>query len=86
MTRGLRVFDLGRSRRDAGAVKFKRNQGFEPQPLHYAYGLLRSRKLPSLHTFESAHESPSPSLDMPARLGFVTTLRTPRQVSVLGRD
>jgi FemAB-related protein (PEP-CTERM system-associated) len=47
VTRGLRVFDLGRSRRDAGAVKFKRNQGFEPQPLHYAYGLLRSRKLPS---------------------------------------
>ena len=45
--RGLRGFDLGRSRRDAGAVKFKRNQGFTPQDLHYAYGLVRSRELPS---------------------------------------
>jgi len=45
--RGLRRFDLGRSRRDAGAVKFKTNQGFAPEPLHYAYGLVRSKGLPS---------------------------------------
>jgi len=45
--RGLKRFDLGRSRRDAGAVKFKRNQGFEAAPLHYSYGLVRSRGLPS---------------------------------------
>jgi FemAB-related protein (PEP-CTERM system-associated) len=44
---GLTGFDLGRSRKDAGAVKFKRNQGFEPRPLHYAYGLVRSKELPS---------------------------------------
>jgi FemAB-related protein (PEP-CTERM system-associated) len=47
--RGLRGFDLGRSRRDAGAVKFKRNQGFEARDLHYAYGLLRSKELPSFN-------------------------------------
>jgi FemAB-related protein (PEP-CTERM system-associated) len=47
--RGLQVFDLGRSRRDAGAVKFKRNQGFEAEELHYAYGLLRSKELPSFN-------------------------------------
>lgn len=45
--RGLRCFDLGRSRRDAGTVKFKSNQGFEPEPLHYRYALVRSRELPS---------------------------------------
>ncbi len=45
--RGLTCFDLGRSRRDAGAVKFKRNQGFEAADLHYAYGLIRSKHLPS---------------------------------------
>ena len=47
--RGLRRFDLGRSRRDAGAVKFKRNQGFESEPLHYRYGLVRSKNLPSFN-------------------------------------
>lgn len=45
--RGLKRFDLGRSRSDAGAVKFKTNQGFASQPLHYSYGLVRSRELPS---------------------------------------
>lgn len=47
IARGLTVFDLGRSRRDAGAVKFKRNQGFVAAPLHYAYGLVRAKGLPS---------------------------------------
>lgn len=33
---GLRRFDFGRSRADnAGAVGFKKNQGFDPQPLGY---------------------------------------------------
>jgi predicted N-acyltransferase len=45
--RGLRLFDLGRSRKDAATVKFKRNQGFEPTPLHYRYHLVRSEHLPS---------------------------------------
>jgi predicted N-acyltransferase len=47
--RGLRVFDLGRSRRDAGAARFKRNQGFTAAPLHYAHGLVRDTGLPSFH-------------------------------------
>jgi FemAB-related protein (PEP-CTERM system-associated) len=46
---GLAVYDLGRSRKDSGAASFKRNQGFEPRPLHYRYGLVRSRALPSLN-------------------------------------
>jgi FemAB-related protein (PEP-CTERM system-associated) len=47
IARGLRRFDLGRSRSDAGAVKFKKNQGFTAEPLHYAYGFVRSTELPS---------------------------------------
>ena len=47
--RGFSRFDLGRSRRDAGTVKFKRNQGFEAEPLHYRYALVRSRDLPSFN-------------------------------------
>ncbi len=45
--RGLAEFDLGRSRSDAGAVRFKTNQGFHGQPLHYCYGLIRTKTLPS---------------------------------------
>lgn len=46
--RGLSTYDLGRSRKDSGAAAFKRNQGFEARPLHYRYGLVKSRSLPSL--------------------------------------
>lgn len=49
VSRGLRRFDFGRSRRDAGAFQFKVHQGFEPAPLHYRYRLVRDRHLPSLN-------------------------------------
>jgi FemAB-related protein (PEP-CTERM system-associated) len=49
IARGLSTFDLGRSRADAGAARFKRNQGFVAAPLHYAYLLVRDRELPSFH-------------------------------------
>jgi len=45
--RGYRRFDFCRSRRDSGAFEFKRHQGFEPIPLHYAYYLVRRRSPPS---------------------------------------
>ena len=45
---GYETFDLGRSRRDAGAYTFKKNQGFEPKPLAYRYGLIaQDAKVPS---------------------------------------
>jgi FemAB-related protein (PEP-CTERM system-associated) len=44
---GFTRFDFGRSRADAGAFRFKKHQGFEPQPLHYRYHLVRDRRLPS---------------------------------------
>lgn len=34
--RGCTTFDFGRSKTDSGAYHFKRNWGFEPQPLAYA--------------------------------------------------
>ena len=45
--RGFRYFDFGRSRRDSGAMAFKRRQGFEPVDLEYRYLLVRSKELPS---------------------------------------
>ncbi len=44
--RGARVFDYGRSKVDTGPYDFKRNWGFEPQPLHYRYQLVRAGRVP----------------------------------------
>jgi FemAB-related protein (PEP-CTERM system-associated) len=44
--RGLEVFDYGRSKRGTGSYAFKKNWGFEPQPLHYEYRLYRGDAIP----------------------------------------
>jgi len=45
--RGIKVFDYGRSKRGTGSFDFKRNWGFEPQPLHYEYQLYRAKEVPN---------------------------------------
>jgi len=47
--RGIARYDLGRSRGAAGTASFKRNQGFEPQPLAYSYHCVNSDGLPSFN-------------------------------------
>ena len=49
VTRGLKNFDLGRSRVDSGPYEFKKHQGFEPTPLNYRYALIRSAALPTFN-------------------------------------
>jgi FemAB-related protein (PEP-CTERM system-associated) len=44
--RGLKVFDYGRSKVDTGPYSFKKNWGFEPQPLHYQYCLYKRDAIP----------------------------------------
>jgi FemAB-related protein (PEP-CTERM system-associated) len=44
--RGLHVFDYGRSKRGTGSYDFKKNWGFEAQPLNYEYLLLRRDGIP----------------------------------------
>ncbi len=44
--RGCRTFDYGRSKRGAGSFDFKKNWGFDPQPLHYEYKLLKGSSIP----------------------------------------
>lgn len=46
--RGFATFDFGRSREGTGAYKFKKHQGFEPEPLHYAYVVDPSAEVPDL--------------------------------------
>lgn len=43
--RGYRVFDYGRSKRGTGSFDFKKNWGFEPQPLHYEYLLIKGKRV-----------------------------------------
>ena len=44
--RGLRWFDFGRSKVGTGSFDFKRNWGFEPEPLHYEYCLFKRDAIP----------------------------------------
>ena len=43
---GLKVFDYGRSKVGTGPYAFKKNWGFEPQPLHYEYCLYKRDSIP----------------------------------------
>lgn len=47
--RGCRVFDYGRSKAGTGPFSFKKNWGFEPQPLHYEYYLVKAKEMPELN-------------------------------------
>jgi FemAB-related protein (PEP-CTERM system-associated) len=44
--RGLKLFDYGRSKQGTGPFAFKKNWGFEPQPLHYEYRLYKRESVP----------------------------------------
>jgi FemAB-related protein (PEP-CTERM system-associated) len=44
--RGLKLFDYGRSKQGTGSYSFKKNWGFEPQPLHYEYRLYKRNAIP----------------------------------------
>ena len=44
--RGLKVFDYGRSKQGTGSYSFKKNWGFEPQPLYYEHCLYKRDSIP----------------------------------------
>lgn len=44
--RGFKVFDYGRSKTGTGPYAFKKNWGFEPQPLYYEYRLYKRESIP----------------------------------------
>ncbi|HEX8873528.1 MAG TPA: FemAB family XrtA/PEP-CTERM system-associated protein [Nitrosospira sp.] len=44
--KGYKTFDFGRSKRNTGSFDFKKNWGFEPQPLHYEYRLYGAEAVP----------------------------------------
>jgi FemAB-related protein (PEP-CTERM system-associated) len=44
---GYKTFDFGRSKRNTGSYSFKKNWGFEPQPLNYEYLLVKAQQIPN---------------------------------------
>jgi FemAB-related protein (PEP-CTERM system-associated) len=54
--RGCRVFDYGRSKEGTGSFSFKKNWGFEPQPLAYEYHLVRARQVPDVNPLNPKYE------------------------------
>jgi FemAB-related protein (PEP-CTERM system-associated) len=46
---GYRLFDFGRSKAGTGPYSFKKNFGFEPQPLPYEYYLVKSDVMPDVN-------------------------------------
>lgn len=46
--RGYRVFDYGRSKLGTGSFSFKKNWGFEPEPLPYQYYLVNATEVPNV--------------------------------------
>lgn len=47
--RGYRVFDYGRSKEGTGSYSFKKNWGFEPEPLRYQYYLVKAKTVPDVN-------------------------------------
>lgn len=48
-TKGVTIFDYGRSKRGTGSFSFKKNWGFSPEPLHYEYHLVRANAVPDIN-------------------------------------
>ena len=46
--RGCKIFDFGRSKAETGSFSFKKNWGFDPQPLAYQYHVVKGDLLPNL--------------------------------------
>lgn len=47
--KGVLEFDYGRSKEGTGSYSFKKNWGFEPEPLHYQYFLVRADQVPEVN-------------------------------------
>ena len=47
--KGVKIFDYGRSKKGTGSFSFKKNWGFEPEPLYYEYYLVKAKEMPDLN-------------------------------------
>ncbi len=54
--RGIRVFDYGRSKMGTGSYSFKKNWGFEPEPLKYEYLLVKASEIPDVNPLNPKYQ------------------------------
>ncbi len=54
---GLRTFDFGRSIEGTGSFSFKKNWGFEPQPLYYRQYMVKARHSPDFNPAGSRYQA-----------------------------
>lgn len=79
---GYRLFDYGRSKQGTGSYSFKKNWGFEPQPLYYEFQLHRGDKVPDNNPLNPKYQR---AIRMWQRLPLsVANLLGPRIVRNLG--
>jgi len=53
---GITLFDFGRSKQGTGSFSFKKNWGFEPQPLHYQYHLVKVDAIPEVNPMNPKYQ------------------------------
>jgi len=53
---GITLFDYGRSKKGTGSYSFKKNWGFEPEPLHYQYYLVKADSVPEVNPMNPKYQ------------------------------
>jgi len=56
ITKGIRVFDYGRSKKGTGSYSFKKNWGFEPTDMYYSYKLIKAKELPDINPLNPKYQ------------------------------
>ena len=54
--RGIKIFDYGRSKQGTGSYSFKKNWGFDPEPLHYEFKLVAANEMPDVNPLNPKYQ------------------------------
>jgi len=54
--KGVKIFDYGRSKVGTGSYSFKKNWGFNPEPLFYEFYLVKSASLPDINPLNPKYQ------------------------------
>jgi hypothetical protein len=81
--RGYKIFDYGRSKVGTGPYSFKKNWGFEPQPLSYEYRLYKRDEVPQNNPLNPKYRA---FIAMWRRLPLAWPTRSGRTSSVISGE
>ena len=54
--KNIKYFDYGRSKEGTGSYSFKKNWGFEPQPLYYEYYLVKAKEISEINPLNPKYQ------------------------------